>query len=287
VTETRLLRLPDGRLLAAAEFGDPSGRPLFYFHGYPGSRLEAALGHAAASRRGVRLIALDRPGFGRSDSSPGRRLSDWPGDVEAAADELGLDRFAVAGVSGGGPFAAACAARLGERLTAAGVICGLGPPRSRHRGDGMMWHNRLGLDLAARVPWLARPVLGAVGPLLPRLCNLAIANLKRHVAACDRETLADPVVLSTVSTAFREGLSRGGAGMAEDGRIFGKDWDFDPAAIRVPVLLWHGEQDRVVPASMGRWVAAAIPETRATYYPEEGHFSIVVRRIEEIFCVLQ
>jgi len=286
VIETRLLKLRDGRTLAAAEFGDPRGKPLFYFHGYPGSRLEARLGHAAAVKRGIRLIALDRPGFGRSDSRRGRRLSDWPDDVRAAADELGLGRFAVTGVSGGGPYAAACAAGLGDRLTGAGILCGLGPPRSLRRGDGMMWHNRLGLTLAARLPWLVRPALLAIGPLLPRLSGLAIANLERHVADCDRETLADPEVLETVTTAFREGLSRGGAGMAEDGLIFGREWDFDPAAIRVPVFLWHGEQDRIVPASMGRWVAAAIPGAKATYHPEEGHFSIIVRRIDEVFAVL-
>lgn len=286
MTGTKLLRLRDGRTLASAEFGDPSGTPLFYFHGYPGSRLEAQLGHDAAVRRGIRLIALDRPGFGRSDRCPRRRLSDWPDDVTDAADELGLERFAVAGVSGGGPFAIACAARLGERLTAAGVLCGLGPPESRRRGDGMMWHNRLGLTLAARLPWLARPALLAIGPLLPRLCGIAIANLRRHVADCDRETLASPEVLRTVTAAFREGLSRGGAGMAEDGRIFGRSWDFDPSSIRLPVHVWHGECDLVVPVSMGRWVAAAIPGSEATYYSDEGHFSIVVRRIDEVFAVL-
>ena len=284
--QTRLLRLRDGRTLAAAEFGDPGGAPLFYFHGYPGSRLEAELGHAPALRQRLRLIALDRPGFGRSDADPGRRLSDWPDDVRDAADELGLRRFAVAGVSGGGPFAVACAARLPERLTAAGVLCGLGPPESGRRGDGMMWHNRLGLTFAARAPWLVRPALAAIGPLLPRLCGLAIANLIRHVSQCDRETLAKPEVLRIVSSAFREGLSRGGAGMAADGQIFGRSWDFDPQAIQVPVYLWHGERDLVVPASMGRWVAAAIPGTAATYYAEEGHFSIIDRRLDEIFAVL-
>jgi len=106
-----VLRLNDGRLLGYAEFGDPGGTPVMFFHGFPGSRLEGALGHEAAERAAVRMICIDRPGMGLSTFQPGRRMLDWPADVAALADALGIGRFAVGGVSGGGPYAAVCALR--------------------------------------------------------------------------------------------------------------------------------------------------------------------------------
>lgn len=233
------------------------------------------------------MIALDRPGFGRSDACPGRELSDWPRDVADAADGLGLERFAVAGCSGGGPFAAACAAGLPDRLTSVGILCGLGPPESRRSTDGMMWHNRLGLSAAQRVPWLAHALFVVLGRVLPRLSGLAIANLRRHSTGPDREALSDPEVSRILSRAFREAFARGGAGAAADARIFGRPWDFDPAAIRVPVRVWHGERDAVVPVSAARWMRSAIRGAEATYFPDEGHFSLVTRRLDEIFDALR
>jgi pimeloyl-ACP methyl ester carboxylesterase len=112
----RTIRLRDGRRLGYAEWGDPDGRPLFYFHGWPGARVEGRLGDEAARAQGVRMIALDRPGMGLSDYQPRRTLVDWPDDVIQLAAAMGLDRFAVLGISGGGPYAAACAWKLSDRL---------------------------------------------------------------------------------------------------------------------------------------------------------------------------
>jgi pimeloyl-ACP methyl ester carboxylesterase len=97
------LVLRDGRRLGYAQYGQPDGEPIVYFHGHPGSRLEARLAHEPAAAPGLRVIALDRPGYGLSDFLPGRAITDWPADVTAAADALGIGRFSVAGASGGGP----------------------------------------------------------------------------------------------------------------------------------------------------------------------------------------
>src|SRR5438046_6812360 len=125
--EVRQLRLRDGRRLGYCEHGVRAGKPILYFHGWPGSRIEAQLAAPAARRYNARLIAVDRPGFGMSDFKAHRTLLDWPADVAELADTLGLDRFAVAGVSGGGPYALACARRIPDRLTSVIVVCGLGP----------------------------------------------------------------------------------------------------------------------------------------------------------------
>jgi pimeloyl-ACP methyl ester carboxylesterase len=121
------IRLPDGRLLDYAEWGDPSGQPLIYCHSFPGSRAEGRLGDQPAKHAGVRVIAPDRPGMGLSDFQPGRALVDWPDDVGHLADALGLERFAVLGISGGSPYAAVCAWRLPQRLTDVGIVSGIGP----------------------------------------------------------------------------------------------------------------------------------------------------------------
>jgi pimeloyl-ACP methyl ester carboxylesterase len=132
------IRTVDGRKLAYMEGGDPNGAPVFYFHGLPGSRsdFDRPLGHEALAGSGVRVIGVDRPGFGASDFQPGRRYDDWPADVATVADALGVARFGVLGYSAGGPYVVACARALADRLTFAGIVSGVGPaetPRFRHR----------------------------------------------------------------------------------------------------------------------------------------------------------
>jgi len=123
------IKLADGRKLGYDEFGSQDGRPVFYFHGTPSSRLEWQLfgSDALAKALRLRLIVPDRPGMGLSSFAAGRRISDWPADVASLADHLGMQRFAVLGYSGGGPYAVACALALPERLTRVGVVSGAGP----------------------------------------------------------------------------------------------------------------------------------------------------------------
>ena len=146
------LRLDDGRTLSYAVYGDPDGRPVFAFHGWPGSRLDAEFLAQTAVEMGIRVIAPDRPGYGGSTFQPARSLSDWPADVVALADSLALDRFGVIGICGGGPYAFACAKALPNRLTAAGIVCGLGPLDLPGCTVGMNRNNRLLFTLARRAP---------------------------------------------------------------------------------------------------------------------------------------
>ncbi len=122
----RHCELGDGRTLAYTEWGASDGRPVLYCHGFPGSRLEARLADDAATRLGIRLIAPDRPGFGRSPLQPRRRLGDWPHDLARFADRLGIDGFELLGVSGGGPYALAAGEHLGDRIGRIAIACGLG-----------------------------------------------------------------------------------------------------------------------------------------------------------------
>ena len=217
----------------------------------------------------------------------GRQLSDWPRDIVEAADHLDCARFNLVGVSGGGPFALACATALPDRVGRTAIVCGLGPVAAMHRGDGMMWHNRAGLTLASRAPWLVAPLMGVAAPLLKRFFKVAIDNLARHAGAHDRAVLADSTVRKIFEREFREAFRHGGAGATADGLIYGADWGLDLAAIKGPVYLWHGEDDRIVPPAMARWVAGRIPGVHANYLSGEGHFSIVIHRLAEVFDTLR
>lgn len=149
----RQVTLRDGRELAYAEYGDPQGVPVFFFHGLPSCRLMHP--DAEMSRTlGVRLLTMDRPGFGRSDPKPGRTLLDWADDVSDAAGSLGLQQFAVVGPSGGGPFVAACACKLAPRVTSAAIVGGSGPVDAPGALAGMAPERRIGYWVAQRAPAL-------------------------------------------------------------------------------------------------------------------------------------
>ena len=147
------LILSDGRSLAYAEYGDSHGKPVFFFHGMPGSRLFRPPDEIT-EKTGVRLITTDRPGYGLSAFQPGRRFLDWPGDISQVADHLGIQKFYAAGHSGGGPYVAACAYALPERVTAAAVLSGAGPVAAPGSTRGMTSTNKLGLTMGRFIPWL-------------------------------------------------------------------------------------------------------------------------------------
>lgn len=275
------IQLPDGRTLGYAEYGDVGGRAVFYFHGFPGSRLEAALLGPAAAARGVRIIAVERPGFGRSTFQPRRRLLDWPADVGRLADALGLARFSVLGLSGGGPYALACARALAHRLDEVDVVCGLGPARAWGTMTGMIWHNRWGLRAVRRAPWLARPVFALLAPAFRRSPEFFVTRLAARAAAPDRVFFGSPERRAVFAETFREAFRQGPRGPAREAVIFGGPWGFRLEEVAAEVRLWHGEADSVVPAEMGRRVAAALPHCRASFHAGEGHFSLVVNRVDE------
>lgn len=282
-----LARLPDGRGLAYSELGDPGGRPLFYCHGFPACRLEARFAHEGASEAGFRLVAPDRPGLGRSDPRPGRRLLDWAGDVAALADQLQVDTYAVVGVSGGGPYALACAAGAPERIQAVGLVCALGPLPGSGDAAAMHWSASLALRLARRAPTLS----GAVHrwltvPLMTRFPDLSAALLGASGSEADRRVLADLEVRRRVRDNVSEALRQGGVGPAEDLALLASDWGFEPEDVNVPVRLWHGDADAVVPPAMGARLAERLPRSRARILHGEGHYSLVVTRMSGILTDL-
>ncbi|MGH8582848.1 MAG: alpha/beta fold hydrolase [Gammaproteobacteria bacterium] len=272
----RYIELADGSRLGYAELGSPGGVPVVYIHGFPASRLEARLSEAAAQHRGIRLIAVDRPGYGLSDFHPGHRLDTWPQRVTQLADRLGIGRFAVVGVSGGGPFALACAWQLGERLSRVAVVAGLGPVYEPWAVAALRWHAQVGFLLANHARPLLRPIYG-VFPYLPmRFSPVTFyALLRRCTPRPDRQFLSEPAIRTGLVASIRESMRQGVRGALHELVVFSEPWRIPFDAIRVPVDLWHGGTDQVVPPLHGEFFARAIPSACWHYLAPEGHFSIL------------
>jgi pimeloyl-ACP methyl ester carboxylesterase len=275
-------RLPDGRYLGYAEYGDARGLPVFYFHGFPGSRLEARLVEKEAVSYGVRLISVDRPGYGLSDVKRNRTLLDWTDDTVHLSDFLGIRRFSIVGISGGGPYAAACAFKIPQLLNKVAIVCGLGPvvpPGGRISATGLTVN---GLLLAGRFPIFARLPFAAAALIYRGHPELMLALISRRFAECDQRALQIPALHQLLCDSFREAFRRSLLGPARDLVIYGRAWGFALHDIQVPMRLWHGERDAVVPPAMAHMLADEIPNCHAVFYPEDGHFSIIANRLAEI-----
>jgi len=240
------VRLRDGRGLAYDEVGDAEGAPVLYFPGGGDSRLTRHPDDTIAQDLVIRLIAIDRPGCGRSDFARRRALTEWPADVEQLADALGLDRFALLGWSAGGPHALACARFLPDRVERAVVVAGLPEPR----GFSHLSHDlRLTLRLAR---------------LDPRLVLWPLARWGRRPPPATGDPACDPIYAAGRAEGFRQG-SRG---LAWELHVLARPWGFEPEEIRVPVSLWYGERDNVCPVPIGRDLAERIPGARLRIVPE-------------------
>ena len=281
-----LLTLPDGRSLAYAEFGEPDGYPVLYFHAAPSARLEPLMiGDEIFRKYGLRVISPDRPGMGESEFQPKREFSDWAKDVIFLADSLGLEKFSVVGVSGGSGYAAVCAARIPERLSkvviASGawqidkeVIKAIGFPMN------MMWLTAL------RVPFLLPIVMKL---MIKFMTQEPKENSKRNSAppngmmpTVDHEAMAQPERMAIYLQTLRETVKQGTKGAVRDIRIYVRKWDFDPAEIQIPVVLFHGGLDKNVPLALVEKIAKKLPDARLVTYPEDGHISTYINHFDEI-----
>ncbi len=270
------VRLADGRMLGYTEWGDPAGAPVVFCHGAPASRRLTLGNESSAAALGVRLVSVDRPGFGSSDFQPGRRLLDWPADVAALADHLDLARFAVGGVSAGGKYALACGVTLPDRVTAVGVVAGTLP---------VEWYPDDELaDLAGRDP-------GAAWDLAHELMEGLAADIDGHVTGMARRPgpdgaiYAQPDVMAQFSAAFAEAFRSGAGGPAHDLLLANRPWGFALADVAVPVHWWHGALDPVTSLPVVERALAGLAHYQLTVYRDEGH-TIGFTQGEEILTTL-
>ncbi|HTO70192.1 MAG TPA: alpha/beta hydrolase [Myxococcota bacterium] len=268
---TTVLELASGRELAFAEYGDPQGAPVFGFHGTPGSNRQLAPWHEAGVAERVRVIAPDRPGYGHSRFDPYRRLVDWPRDVGELAAHLGLARFGVFGVSGGGPHAAVCAHAFGAKLTGASIVSGVAPPDTRGWTEGMMGPNQLNFALARRSELLVWPMAALMLFGMKHFPDRALDGLLRSLPESDRRILTRKEVADVLIGEARDAAPTTARAVAQDFALFARPWGFKLEDVAAPVHVWHGDADRNVPAAHGRAFADRIPNAKLHLYPNEGH----------------
>ncbi len=278
----QFLTLDSGRKLAFEMYGDPSGAPAFFFHGWPSSRVQGKLMDEIGKELGLCIASMDRPGIGDSDFHPHRHLLDWPPVMEALAAHLGWDKFHLFGVSGGGPYVLVTAHAMPSRVLSASYICGA-PPLGKLGTKELFGPYRMVLALRNWLPILLAPtfrIACAISRLRPDQAPLRwLINL---VAPRDREAMQDQSIYQTIVESFRASLQRGVPAVRTDGDIYLEDWGFDLADIQTPIHIWHGKRDRNFPWSYAQQVAAMIPHAIPHWSEEEGHYSLPVMRVREI-----
>jgi pimeloyl-ACP methyl ester carboxylesterase len=266
----------DGRVIRVAELGDPDGAPVVFHHGWPGCRLLPPSFDEAARERRVRLISYDRAGYGGSSPKPGRRIADAAADTATVADALGVARFTVWGVSGGGPHALACGALLRERVTAVAAVSGFAPADTPGLvfTDGMGEPSRAEFPLAAQGREVYEPfVREAVAGWLATPPERVDERLDGLLTGPDPELLAGPLARYLHESAT-EALRAGIDGWLDDGLATVAPWGFDPAHVTVPLLLLQGAHDLMVPPAHARALAGMIPRATLMLEPNDGHLTV-------------
>jgi pimeloyl-ACP methyl ester carboxylesterase len=270
-----------GRAVGFYEYGDPTGAPVMVLHGTPACGAGfAGWGDAPARTLGLRLLAPDRPGVGLTARRDGYRVADYADDVAALADTLGIDGFAVWGYSGGGPYALACAARLGDRVRRTAVCAGAGQVGAWAEIGDFEQTDRQMLGLAPRRPLIARALLGSaarIGRVAPKL---AYNSFAKQLSPADREvaaTLGPPRIAIAL---FTEAFLRGASGAVADYVALAAPWGFDVATIATPVHVWHGDADPMVPLAHSQSLVERVPHAELTVWPGEGHLGTVTHARE-------
>ncbi len=279
------IRLADRRTLSFYDLGDRSGEPVLLFHGTPQAAIGWSFADGPARELGVRALALDRPGIGASTLQPRRTLLSYPRDVTDFAAALGLERFAVLGWSAGGPYALACAAAIPGSLSAVGSVAGACPLDWPGAMGDLNPQDRRIVKLGRRSPAAARAVL-AVSALAARHApGLTQSWTAKQLSAAERRTLDRHRGELADMRFFLDAFEQGARGVAEDYRIYGEPWGFDPAEIAIPVVLWNGDEDSLVPLRHAELLHERIPGSRLEVVEGAGHllpYDVIAAMLAEL-----
>lgn len=275
--ETQHIFLRDGRQIAYCEYGDPGGKPVFYFHGTPGSRYEPEFADQAGREYGYRVVALDRPGIGQSDYRKGRRLLDWPQDVEEIAKQLAIERFGVIGVSGGGPYALACGVALSKRISFTVLMGSWGPVAE----EPALWKEMAPLDrffgrLSKIAPWAFYVPFSFLGYAAKKMSPRGfLKSIESSMSEADRKQMEDDDVARFFADDVKEAFRQGVRGPADDAILLYRDWGFRMEEVEVDVNLYHGEEDKFASYRYAVYLEEKLPQARLHGYPGEGHLFLM------------
>jgi pimeloyl-ACP methyl ester carboxylesterase len=267
----------DGAVLEYLVSGPPNGQTLLFQPGTPNAAAAFRAIVEPAAELGLRTVSYSRPGYGRSTPRPGRRVADAATDIETVLDAVGAQEFVTLGWSGGGPHALAAGALLPARCRAVAVLAGVAP----YPAHGIDWFTGMGED---NITEFGAALAGTreLNPLLESyaagLATVTAAGITEAMTSVlspvDRAALSGEFA-EEMADALRRAVSSGIDGWRDDDLAFVKDWGFDLKQIRVPVDIWQGRQDRMVPFEHGQWLAAKVPNAQAHLFATEGHLSMV------------
>ena len=276
-----------GHKIAYAEYGDLLGFPVVYCHGTPGSGVECAFIQAQARRLGLRVIAIDRPGYGATDPAPALGYAAWAHIMVQVLTRLGIERYALLGLSGGAPNALALAAADAGRVTTLSLVCPLGDFSEPALAQAVSPVATGLLRWAQRQPWLSdRLLLRPVAAFARKQPRLAVACMRLYNGHADRASLGRSDVVELLTHNLRRAFQQGSAGAARDFWVMQNRWDFSLASITLPVQLWHGTADILLKPAHSRWIKAQLPHAELQLIPGAGHFSLPIEHHAAILQAL-
>lgn len=279
------INLPDGRKIGFSEYGDPNGTPIFYFHGTPGSRLEAGRFHEIAAKNHCRLIGLDRPGMGLSSFDSKRTLLSWATDVGHLADSLSLKTFSLIGHSGGAPYVTACAYAMPNRLHAAAIISGMGPFEKPEAQIGLALPQKIINRLIKLIPSSANLMMWLTQKMLKNPEKM-FQQMVKQLPYPDQMVFNDPAEKAALITSAIEAFKNGSKGPATEMQLLLKPWGFNLEEINIPISIWYGALDKQAPKSHAELYAKFIPHAQLKVLDNEGHISILKNHMNDILKYL-
>jgi len=280
-----IVHLNDGAVVEFQEYGDPTGTPVLFCHGWPSSRTMAQLADEPARSLGLRIISPDRPGICGSSMQLDRKLSDWPRIVGQLVDNIGIGEFRILAISGGAPYAYATAVAMPERVRAIAVAGGVIPFAELKDFKGLLPLYRWMLAFYRNRPQLLRQLFRLAKPFLSfrapvRLRPLLLKMLL--LRPCDAASLRDDAAFEAIFESQRRAWRGSAEGVMIDAQIYAQPWGFGVQDVRVPVRLWHGIEDRAFAVRLAEEIANRFPDCKARFIPNEGHYSLPIRHMREI-----
>ena len=281
--KVRFLKLSNGRKLAYSEYGYTKGFPVFFFHGSPGSRLEAIHTDKPGIKYNFRIISPDRPGMGKSDFQKNRTWLDWPNDVLELAAHLEIEKFGIIGASGGNPPLLACAYQIPNNIQFTVDMGGWVP-----NIDGKLYRHLAPIERTfgrtIKIPVIFRVFYRIMGFLVSRQeGEKLINNFKSSMCETDKQMIAeDHETTEFLANDVKESFRQGSKGPALDALLQYRDWGFDLREISIPVHIYHGTEDKFVPIQFSEALSKILPHSTLKTYPELGHFSIL-NMVNDVF----
>jgi pimeloyl-ACP methyl ester carboxylesterase len=265
-----LLNLDDGRNLAYSVWGAPGAPAVLYCHGFPTNRRELDLLQPKLEQHAInaRIVALNRPGYGASTFQVNRAILDWPNDVAQAADQFGIGRFSILGVSGGSPYALAWAWALPVRVVKVGIVAGVGPIEATGMKEAAAIAGPSGIALMRRLQFEAAAFSFRKGQE-SRFIDKSIETM----GTPDQQAVRVADTRRWFTETMRESFESGGRSVAHEAGLYRKSWGFDLRDIGARTQIWYGTEDHTVPPSVGKWLAERLPNANRVVWPQHGHFT--------------